>query len=127
MNASRITALLGLSPTTSRAAMAPGEASKDQCDKYAAMALWSISTNGVVESKDVDKHIQYLLEPLVARAGHISAVMESGGEGWLDLFLSSDQWNASLKLSSRSVEMSALLGLGIFVDTYPYPGDEVGE
>jgi hypothetical protein len=127
MNPSRITALLGLSPTTIRAAMAPGEASNDQCDKYAAMALWSISTNGVVESEDVDKHIRYLLDPLMAKARHVSSVMESGGEGWLDLFLSSNQWNASLKLSSRSVEMSALLGFGIFVDTYPYSGDEVDE
>jgi hypothetical protein len=106
---------LGLVPSATQRRGAPVPSSRG---RLAPIGGWFLSTKGVIDSRDVRRHVDWLLERLAPRAATLVRYRESGYRA--DIFCSwySAQGHGGPALSPPQLALLAKLELEIGFDIY---------
>lgn len=112
-----VTSALGLEPTSTQLARQrvenpPGPASA------ALPAGWFLSSEGIVASKDARRHLDWLLDQLVPRAGSLLQLRSRGASMDVSCFWASAHGHGGPTVSSSQSSKLAALGLDLWFDVY---------
>ena len=84
---------------------------------------WFLTSEGKVQSRDVRRHIDWLLEQLDHKMDNIQELMHTGAEICISCFWTSAKGHGGPMLDPRILKRLAETGLGLGFDIY-FEGDE---
>jgi hypothetical protein len=116
-----LTANLGVQPSKIHV---KGEVYKGKVRKWPT--VWFIESTGKVESKDVRRHIDWLLEKVEHKAEVFHQLQADGAEIYLSCFWGSAVGHGGPMLDPKLLKRIVLLNIGIAFDIY-FEGDDASE
>lgn len=112
VSADEVSRELGLSPTSSQR---PGDV------RHGAMVrvhAWFLTSKGVVESKDARRHIDWLLDQLIARSEVLGDLKKRGAKIELSCYWLSASGHGGPTLSPSQASKLSELGIDLWFDVY---------
>jgi hypothetical protein len=104
----RITKLLGISPTESQI----------EGESGAKITAWFLESEHTIKSKDIRRHLDWLLEQLVPRQSRLDQLRSEGADIFISCFWSSSQGHGGPVISPKQCELLAKLKLELAFDVY---------
>ena len=108
---------LGITPTHTQVRR-PATLSKDNKPRRARPAAWFLETEDQVQSKDVRRHIDWLLNQLDGKSEAVQQLQAAGCEMTISCFWVSALGHGGPMLSPEMMKRLADFGLGIDFDIY---------
>ena len=116
-----ITKKLGIQPSRIQVR---GEIRNGKVKKWPA--AWFLETSEQVQSKDVRRHIDWLLEYIKDNSDFIKQLQDTNSEIWISCFWASAPGHGGPMLDRDIIKRIAESGLGIYFDVY-FAGDQQNE
>lgn len=120
-NPDEITENLGVQPSTTHR---KGEVYKGKVRNWPT--AWFLESTGKVESKEIRRHIDWLLEQVEHKSEVLQQLQTDGAEIHLSCFWGSAVGHGGPMLDPKLVKRIALLNIGITFDVY-FEGDDASE
>lgn len=112
-NLDKLTEKLGIQPSRTQV---KGEIRKGQVREWPT--AWFLESKGIVESKDVRRHINWLLDKLQDEAEIIQQLLTEGSQIYLSCFWESAVGHGGPMLDAVILKRIVELGIGITFDIY---------